>query len=83
MKIVWDEPKRQRNLAVHGYDFADLDGDFFAASVVLPAKDGRFMAIGRFRDRVILAVVFALRGTEAISVISMRDASRKERTALG
>lgn len=82
MKIVWDEPKRQRNIAIHGYDFADLDGDFFASSLVIPAKDGRFMAIGRFRDLAILAVVFAPLGTEAISVISMRDASRKERTVL-
>jgi uncharacterized protein len=40
------------------------------------------MAIGEFRGIAILAVVFAALGTEAISVISMRDASRKERKVL-
>jgi uncharacterized DUF497 family protein len=28
MIIVWDEPKRQQNLAKHGLDFAELDERF-------------------------------------------------------
>jgi uncharacterized DUF497 family protein len=81
LMIVWDEPKRQTNLAKHGLDFADLDEGFFLASAVIPAKDGRHMAIGRLADGTI-AVVFATLGTEGVSVISMRPASRKERNLL-
>ena len=79
--IVWDEPKRQTNLANHGLDFADLDEWFFLEAVTVPAKEGRQMAIGRLNDGTI-AVVFALLGTEGVSVISMRPASRKERSLL-
>lgn len=79
--IVWDEPKRQVNLAKHGLDFADLDAGFFLQAVVVPAKDGRHMAIGRLADGTV-AVVFALLGTQGVSVISMRPASKKERSVL-
>jgi hypothetical protein len=79
--IVWDEPKRQSNLARHGLDFADLDEWFFLDAVTVPGKEGRYMAIGRMNDGTI-AVVFAVLGTEGVSVISMRPASRKERSLL-
>ena len=79
--IVWDEPKRQSNLATRGLDFADLDEAFFLEAVVVPARDGRFMAVGWFGEAV-LAVVFAPLGTEGLSVISMRAADRKERELL-
>ena len=79
--IVWDEPKRLINLAKHGLDFADLDEWFFLGAVTVPAKDGRHLAIGRLADGTI-AVVFAVLGSEAVSVISMRPASRKERSVL-
>ena len=79
--IVWDEPKRQANLARHGLDFADLDEWFFLDAVTVPAKENRYMAIGRMND-VTIAVVFAVLGTEGVSVISMRPASRKERSLL-
>jgi uncharacterized DUF497 family protein len=78
MKIVWDEPKRHANLSRHRMDFADLDSAFFRTAVVLPAKQGRLIAVGRLANGVI-TVIFILLGTEAISVISMRPASRKER----
>ncbi len=81
MIIVWDEPKRRSNLAKHGLDFADLDEDFFLDSMVVPARDGRHRAIGRLANGVI-AVVFAVLGAEGVSVISMRPASRKERSLL-
>lgn len=29
MRLVWDEPKRQQNIAKHGLDFADLTSAFF------------------------------------------------------
>ncbi|OHV71080.1 hypothetical protein LCM4577_02660 [Mesorhizobium sp. LCM 4577] len=76
MKIVWDEPKRVTNLENRGLDFADLDIEFFATSIVLLAKAGRLKAIGEFGE-IILAVIFKPLGSEAIS---MRRASRKERS---
>ena len=62
-------------------DFADLDEWFFLDAVTVPAKENRYMAIGRMNDGTI-AVVFAVLGTEGVSVISMRPASRKERSLL-
>lgn len=79
MKIIWDEPKRQANREKHGLDFADLSLDFFLSADVEPAKQGRFLAIGEFNGRIIVATVFRPLGSEAISIISMRRASPAER----
>jgi len=84
MEVVWDEPKRERNLVDHRLDFADIRQGFeFKRAVVrptYPGKDGRprFKAIGLLGDRLI-AVVFSPLGTEGISLISMRRAGRSER----
>ncbi len=80
MKIVYDEIKRKLNLAKHGFDFADLTLDFFASATIVPVKKGRLMAIGIMRSGVI-SVVFVTLGTEGISIVSQRLASRKERLA--
>jgi uncharacterized DUF497 family protein len=50
---------------------------FFDDAVIVPAKLGRMAAVGRYHEGIIL-VVFAMLGFEALSVISMRPASRKE-----
>jgi uncharacterized DUF497 family protein len=77
MKIVWDEPKRLTNLAKHGLDFADLDTDFFSGATLGPTDNGRFVAIG---ESAASAITWSSDlCAEAISVISMRPASRKER----
>lgn len=78
MRIVWDEPKRLRNLESRRLDFANLDVEFFASAKILPAKHGRRKAVGPFR-KIILAVIFKPLGSEALSIVSMRPASRKER----
>ncbi|HEY5205683.1 MAG TPA: BrnT family toxin [Roseiarcus sp.] len=78
MKIVWDEPKRLLNLAKHDLDFADLDIDFFSEAALGPTDKCRFVAIGDWAG-IAITVVFRPLGAEAISVISMRPASRKER----
>ncbi len=83
MRIVWDEPKRQSNLATHGFDLADaelLDWDEVVIVSGHPANDGRprFRAIGYLGDELV-TVVFSRLGMEAISVISMRSASTVER----
>ena len=78
MKIVWDHPKRVANIAKHGLDFATLTEEFFADALVLSAKRGRYLAIGRDLNGVV-SVVFVTLGLEGISIISMRPASAKEK----
>lgn len=75
MKIVWDQPIA--NIAKHGLDFATLTEDFFAEALVISAKNGRYLAIGKDVNGVV-SVVFATLGLEGILVISMRSASPKE-----
>lgn len=82
MKIVWDEPERVANLGKHGLDFAELPLEFFKAARIEAGKEGRFLAIGELNGVLIIAVVFRPLGSEAISVISMRRASLKERSRL-
>ncbi len=78
MKIIWDEPKRAANLVKHGMDFADLNERFFDSAVVLRSHDNRSRAIG-VSIRGVIAVIFAVYGQEAVSIISMRPASENER----
>lgn len=78
MKVTWDEPKRLANLDKHGLDFADLDDLFFLSSIVVPAKGGRYKAVGTTAGGVV-AVIFALLGSEGVSIISMRPAGKSER----
>ena len=83
LKFVWDERKRLRNHALHGFDFADAadfgweDAD---VRVSYPSRLGRarFVATGPLGSRLV-TIVFSPLGTEACSIISMRAASRKER----
>ena len=77
MEIVWDERKRLVNLDKHGMNFATLDLDFFERAVILPAKKRRLMAVGRLDG--VVTVVFIKLGTEALSLLSMRPASKGER----
>jgi uncharacterized protein len=76
MIITWDHAKRLANLDKHGLDFAELDLDFFFNSLIVPARKRRW------RPGLMIAVVFAPLGSEAISVVSMRFASRSERSML-
>jgi uncharacterized DUF497 family protein len=79
--IIWDEPKRLANLAKHGFDFAGLNDEFFLSAVIVTGHSNRLVAIGRFGG-VTVTVVFVHLGTEGVSVISMRQADRKERRLL-
>lgn len=79
MIITWDNAKRLANLDKHGMDFAALNVDFFIDSLVIPTRAPRFKAIGQHQDLAIIVVIFAPLGTEAVSVISMRPASAKEK----
>ena len=83
--MEWDERKRARNVADHeGLDFVDARDRFEWETALIvgthPGKDGRprFQAIGLL-DSDLVSLVFAALGTEAISAISLRRASRAER----
>jgi uncharacterized protein len=78
MLILWDEPKRQKNIEKHGLDFASLEFEFFETALVAQAKGNRLKAINLFLDGTISAI-FATLGSEAISIVSMRPASKYER----
>jgi len=75
---MWDEPKRLANLSKHGLDFRHLDETFFDDALVRPTHSRRWRPIGMNVHGVIVVIFVAL-GLEAISVISMRPASKQER----
>ncbi len=84
LKIVWDEPKRPTNLKQHRIDLADPPFCDWESAVIVPSYRGgrgeeRFLAVLPLSDRLVSAA-FSRLGSEAISVISLRPASRKERT---
>jgi len=79
LRVVWDEPKRETTLAERSLDFASLKLAVFEHARIEPARDGRAKAIGLL-DGHCFVVIFKLLGREALSVISMRSASKKEKT---
>lgn len=84
MLMTWDEPKRETNLRVHGLDFADARARFVWDTAFVapshPGRDGRprFLALG-YLDGKLRVLVFSPLGNEAVSAISLRPVSRKER----
>jgi hypothetical protein len=79
MKIVWDDAKRNANLAKYGLDFATLNVAFFETATILPAREPRLMAIGQLDGRLVIVIIFSRLGREALSIVSMRPANAKER----
>ena len=83
MKITWDERKRAENLKNRKLDFADVERFDWDSALVTETYQGkrgerRFKAIGML-DGQAVAVIYSPLGSEAIQVISLRPASRKER----
>ena len=86
MRIVWDDLKRRANIDKHGFDFANVAFFDWANAVVevsprSPAGRRRIKAVGRYSDTVAV-VIYAELGREAISIISSRKASARERRRL-
>jgi uncharacterized protein len=83
--IVWDEAKRQANLAKHGLDFADAHLVYDNPEKVTftsprGTEDRRLDVVMVQVAGRILTLVYVERGTD-IRVISFRFASRRERRA--
>ncbi len=83
MIFVYDPPKRLLNLEKHGLDLQDAETCDWTKAVLTPTYSGargeeRFKAVLPLRGDLV-AIVLSPLGREAVSVISMRRASRKER----
>jgi uncharacterized DUF497 family protein len=89
MLITWDESKRLANIDKHGLDFADLETSFdFVNALARPLRSSltgraRLQLIGTFFDELVVAIVVSPLGDEALSIISLRPASVKERRLYG
>lgn len=89
MKIVWDEPKRLSNIAKHNLDFAEMEFGFdFGQAIIIPARMSRsgrvrLTLIGELRGVLLVAAIVSPLGHEAMSVVSLRPASAKERYLYG
>ena len=84
MQFVWDEQKQEKNFAKHRLDFAEVESGFdFENSLVLPARASRtararFRVIGKLGGRLLVAVIVSPLGTQGLSIVSLRPASKKE-----
>ena len=87
MRFTYDEPKRQANVAKHGFDFAEFEEAFsFDRFLSLPAKQSRtgrdrFLLIGTWFGETVVVVIVSPLGTEATAIVSVRRANRQERAA--
>ncbi len=87
MKFFAPQPKRSANLAKHGYDPADFEAAFgfdrYLSRRAKPSPAGRerLMPVGTWFDDAVVTVILSPLGTEACDVVSVRDASDKERAA--
>jgi uncharacterized protein len=58
-----------------------VESDFdFEGALYATAKNDRMKAVGIFGDRIV-TLIFKLMGSEGISLVSLRVASKKERNA--
>lgn len=82
MPFIWDESKREANLAKHGLDFADapkvFDDPYAWSGSDLRYSDDRFTLIGKLGDRLIVLVAYTEPKPETFRIISMRKATRRE-----
>ena len=80
MQFTWHEPKRQTNVAKHGYDFADAPQVF--AGPTITQEDTRDYGEQRFNTTGFLGLsIVTITHTETgdeIHVISMRKAESHE-----
>lgn len=86
MMIVVPEPKRIANLAKHRIDMNEFEAGFswgrYLSGPTRPSRTGRARKryVGTLNGIVVVAIVSPL-GAEALSLVSIRLASPKERSA--
>jgi uncharacterized protein len=87
LAFQWDEDKRLRNIAKHGFDFLQADALFEGPHVIVPSKgsqpEERFPAIGKVAGRWATVVYTPRAGDRRIiSMRRARDAERRIHEAL-
>ena len=84
MRFEWDDEKNKSNILKHGFDFADA-WEIFEAPMLTGLDDRedygeeRWIGVGLLRGHIIV-VVFTERDADTIRLISLRKASKHERT---
>ncbi len=81
MRFIWDDNKRQSNLAKHGFDFADAETVFTGATFTyeddrFAYREQRFVTLGVL-DQILVAIAHTEANNE-IRVISMRRGTKRE-----
>ncbi|MCJ2133357.1 BrnT family toxin [Methylobacterium sp. J-026] len=85
MRFTYDQPKRQANIAKHGFDLAEFEHAFsFDRFLKIPTKQSRtgrerFKLIGAWHGVTVVVAIVSPLGSEAIDVVSVRPANTKER----
>ena len=85
MRFEWDENKNNENIRKHKLDFSDA-WQVFEKPVIakLDERDtygeDRWLSIGMMSNGIVVVLVFTERERETIRIISMRKATRNERT---
>lgn len=79
----WDEAKRVANLRKHGVDFAVVEGFDWNQSIIFEDRreryaEQRWVAFGPIGG-TLYALVFTERADDITRLISLREATRKER----
>jgi uncharacterized DUF497 family protein len=82
MKLIWDEAKRQSNLAKHGLDFAVVNAVLesrYRLDIASPQKgENRVQSYAYVMNKLCVLTVVHLDRDGAARIISFRDANEKE-----
>ncbi len=84
MRFEWDEDKNRHNIRKHGFDFADAWMLFQGHLLVrLDTREDygedRWQGVGFLQGRVVV-VVFTERDPDIIRILSLRKATKDERS---
>ena len=85
MQFEWDENKNSDNIRKHGFDFADA-WQVFENPLFVKLDDradygeDRWTGVGMMSNGIVIVLAFTEREKETIRIISMRKATKNERT---
>ena len=87
MHVEWDGEKRTANLSKHGLDFADAPTVFQSLRLTwLDTREDygedRWCSLGMLQGRVVV-LVYTERSYDIVRILSLRKATRHERTQYG
>ena len=87
MKFEWDDSKNQHNIGKHGLDFADAERVITGHSPFVVRLDHRmdygeerWQGVGMLDGMIVVMIVFTEPLTNVVRIISMRKATKNERT---